>query len=367
MKRFGAFLAALLLLSLPSLAQTLPELFQKAKAQVKGESWTEALKTLDALDAEASKPGAEGAKQQLAAPMAFYRGVCEANLGQADRAQADFVTFLQLQPNAAMDPSMYSKKALAAFNAARTSVAPSAASDDGKPSMFLAFQEFKLPPNSGEQVNEKWADGPVKWIMTPDEKRTWAQLTPGAEWQEFVDKFWEARNPQPGNPDNTFRTGFDRRVAFADANFVQAEGARGSMTDRGMVFVLLGPPTYVGRKPIRSGDDASEAAGMSTVGSSDSRNATTAAVASSPSGRISSAQAAAISDKFTGPGTVAVDSSGSWREVWHYRRELLPKGVGYQQVDVDFITKKGYGVNVMQRDQATLATLDAARARPGQN
>ena len=58
-----------------------------------------------------------------------------------------------------------------------------------------------------------------------------------------------------------FKTGFDRRVAFADANFVQAEGTRGSMTDRGMVFVLLGPPTYVGRKPIRTGDDSSEAAG----------------------------------------------------------------------------------------------------------
>ena len=258
---------------------------------------------------------------------------------------------------------MYSKKALAAFDAARASVAPPAASSDGKPSMFRAFQEFKLPVNSGEQVNEKWADGPIKWIMTPDEKRRWAELAPGAEWQEFVDKFWETRNPQPGNPDNAYRTGFDRRVAFADANFVQAEGTRGSMTDRGMVFVLLGPPTYVGRKPIRTGDDTSEAAGMSTVGSSDARNATTAAVASSPSGRISSAQAAAISSKFTGPGTEAVDSSGSWREVWHYRKELLPKGVGYQQVDVDFITKKGYGINVMQRDHATLTTLDAA-ARP---
>ncbi len=266
MKRIGAFLVAVLLLAAASAAQTLPELFQKAKAQVKGESWTEALKTLEALDAEAGRPGNEGARQQLAAPTAFYRGVCEANLGQADAAQADFATFLELQPNAAMDPSMYSKKAVAAFEAARASVTPPSGLDDGKPSMFLRFQEFKLPANAGEQINEKWADGPIRWIMTPAEKRAWAQLTPGAEWQEFVDRFWEARNPQPGNPDNTYRTSFDRRVAFADANFVQAEGTRGSMTDRGMVFVLLGPPTYVGRKPIRTGDDTSEAEGMSTVG-----------------------------------------------------------------------------------------------------
>ena len=366
MKRLGAYLAALLLVSTVSTAQTLPELFQKAKAQVKGESWTEALKTLEALDAEASKPGNEAAKQQLAAPTAFYRGVCEANLGQSEKAQADFVTFLQLQPNAAMDPSMYSKKSVAAFDAARETVSPPGVADDGRPSMFLRYQEFKLPVNAGEQVNEKWADGPIRWLMSPAEKRAWPLLTAGAEWQEFVDKFWEVRNPQPGNPDNTFRTSFDRRVAFADANFVQAEGVRGSMTDRGMVFVLLGPPTYVGKKPIRTGDDTGDAAGLSTVGANDARNATTAAVSSSPSGKISSAQAAQISAGFSGPGTSAIDSSHAWREVWHYRKELLPKGVGYHQVDVDFITKKGYGLNIMQRDHAVLATLEAAKPKPPQ-
>jgi GWxTD domain-containing protein len=364
MKRLGAVFAAFLLVSTASAAQSLPELFQKAKAQIKGDSWTEALKTLDKLDADAALPGNEAARQQLAAPTAFYRGVCEANLGQADKAKADFATFLQLQPNASMDPSMYSKKAIAAFEAARASVAPPAEPSTGGPSMFARFQEFRLPANSGEPVNDHWGDGPIRWILTSEEKRTWMQLTSGGERQEFVDKFWETRNPQPGNPDNTYRTAFERRVAFADANFVQAEGTRGSMTDRGMVFVLLGPPTYVGRKPIRTGDDASEAEGLSTVGSSDQRNAMTAAVASAPSGKISSAQAAAISDKFSGPGTQAIESSPNWREIWHYRKELLPKGVGYQQVDVDFITKKGYGVNIMQRDTPTLNTLAAAATPP---
>ncbi len=196
--------------------------------------------------------------------------------------------------------------------------------------------------------------------MTSQEKKTWASLASGAEWQEFVDKFWESRNPQPGNPDNVFKTGFDRRVAFADTHFVQAEGTRGSMTDRGMVFVMLGPPTYVGRKPIRTGDDAQEAEGLSTVGSQDAANAQRALGAGG--GKPSSAQRAIVSDSTSGPGTKALDSSSQWREVWHYRKELLPKGVGYHQVDVEFITRKGYGVNIMQRDHATLATLDAAKA-----
>jgi GWxTD domain-containing protein len=360
MKRIGACLAAALLLSRAAAAQTLPELFQKAKAQVRGEAWAEALRTLEALEAEAGKPGNEGARQQLTAPMTFYRGVCEANLGQADRARADFETFLNLQPGASMDPSMYSKKAIAAFESARKSLAPPS-DDDGRLSFFIRFQEFKQPPNSGEQVNENWGNGPVKWIMTAEEKARWSQLTSGGEWQEFVDRFWESRNPQPGNPDNPYRTGFERRVAFADANFVQAEGVRGSMTDRGMVFVLLGPPTYVGRKPIRAGEDANEAEGESEMGS---RAATNALKVARGDGKLTGHAAATAADRFASPAARAADSSNNWREIWHYRRELLPKDVRYQQVNVVFITKAGYGVNVIQRETQTTVTLEAARGGP---
>ncbi len=361
MTRLGAFAAGSVLLLATGTgapAATLPELFQKAKAQIKGESWGPALQTLGSLEAEAEKSGNEAARQQLAAPLAFYRGVCEANLGRAGEAQRQFAAFLALEPNASMDPSMYSKKAIAAFQAARKSAPP--LENDGGPSFFEAFQEFKLPRNSGEQVSEGWADGPVRWIMTPEEKRRWSDLTPGADWQEFVDRFWEARNPQAGNPDNAFKTSFERRVAFADANFIVAEGTRGSMTDRGMVFVLLGPPSYVGRKPIRSGEDVNDAAGLSRVGS---RAMSYYQRALTSVGEPAGSTQTGAADAFVGPGARMQDMSASWREIWHYRRELLPKSLGYQQVDVEFITRKGYGVAVLQREPTALATLDAARSR----
>ena len=118
------------------------------------------------------------------------------------------------------------------------------------------------------------------------------------------------------------------------------------MTDRGMVFVLLGPPTYVGRQahPARRRPGA---------------------IRPEPRGEAATTSASRASSCVSGVGARAPNSDGSsnWREVWHYRRELLPKGVGYQQVDIEFITKKGYGVNVIQRDPPTLATLQAA-ARP---
>ena len=128
-----------------------------------------------------------------------------------------------------------------------------------------------------------------------------------------------------------------------------------------MIFILLGPPTYGGRRPLRTGDDASDAAGMSTVGSHDASTALHAAAAASPSGKTSTGQAAQIQDRFSAPGSKILDSEHNWREIWHYRRELLPSGVSYHQVDFEFITKKGYGSNVLQRDPQVLNTIDAAR------
>jgi hypothetical protein len=53
--------------------------------------------------------------------------------------------------------------------------------------------------------------------------------------------------------------------------------------------------------------------------------------------------------------------AANWREVWHYRKDLLPKGLPYGQVDFEFITRQGYGKNVMQREASVLNTLDGAR------
>ena len=367
MKRIAAVFASLLLfLAGASLlrAQTLPELFMKVKEQVKSGSWQDGLKTLDRLDADAAKPENEKYREQLAGPSSFYRGVCEANLDHDDAAVKAFSEFVSRQPNASIDRAMYSKKAVAAFESAQKKVASPLGAREATQSnsLFTAFQEFKAPPNSSDPVNEAWAEGPVKWIMAPDEKVGWASLTSGGERQEFVDKFWEKRNPKPGSSDNIFRTTFERRVAFADSRFVDVEKQRGCLTDRGMVFVLLGPPTYAGRKPLRAGEDVADSPGLSTFDAQQGEAAVNAARAASGSGKISSARAAQLSGATqVGPGSVAAESANNYREVWHYRRELLPKRAPYQQVDFEFITKKGYGANVLQRDPQALNTIDVAK------
>ena len=129
-----------------------------------------------------------------------------------------------------------------------------------------------------------------------------------------------------------------------------------------MVFVLLGAPTYAGRKPMRTGEDANDSAGMSTVGSHDEDNALKGYKASG--GRsVTSGKLAVQSVKFGSPGRNALDSDNNRMEVWHYRREVLPAGVPYQQVDFQFLTKKGYGANVLQRETESVNTLAAAKTR----
>ena len=295
-------------------AQSASELFQKVKDQVKAGSWREALVTMDALDAEAAVPGNEKLQSQLEAPVAFYRGVCEANLGQVDEASADLETFLRLQPGATIDEAVYSKSAVAAFEEARRMMA------NPRPSLPRAYLAFQAPAAVDEPVTAAWGKGPVVWLMSGSEKTAWSKLKTDTDRTVFVEKFWLARDP---GQDHAFRATFEKRVAFADADLMQDDKSktRGSMTDRGMVFILLGPPTYARRSVLMP--------------------------------------QASIADRNTAPGTPALGSNEV--EVWHYRKALLPKGVSYPELNPTFWTKGASSSNVLQRDSDVEATLSAAR------
>jgi GWxTD domain-containing protein len=352
---------AVLLWTAASAAQTLPELFGKAKGEVKAGSWADALKTLDGLEAEAAKPGNENARKQLAGPIAFYRGVCNAVLGKKDDAAASFAAFLKLQPGAAIDAAVYSKKAVSAFERAQKQTAERA------PSLAEAYKEFQPPADAKDRypADQYWGEGPARWIMTDSEKSAWSALADPNARVGFVEEFWTARSALPGADGRTYRQEFERRVAFADANLAEDEEKRGSLSDRGMVFVLLGPPTYAGRRPLRTGDDASDAGGLSTVTSHDIESTERqqhAAAQSRDARGATSAQLARANAQHGGPAKLAAASGEDKIEVWHYRKEFLPAKIPYHQVDFQFVTKKGYGANVLQRETDTVNTLEAAKA-----
>jgi GWxTD domain-containing protein len=91
-----------------------------------------------------------------------------------------------------------------------------------------------------------WGKGPAQWLMTKDEAAKWKTVNDDVAAQAFVDLFWARRDPSPGTPVNEMRDEFDKRVAYADQHFPQGR-TKGSMTDRGHVLIVLGPPTKLDR------------------------------------------------------------------------------------------------------------------------
>ncbi len=360
MRRFAASLAFLAATFVA--AATLPSLFYKAKEQFRFADYKGSLSTLDQLQAEADKPGNEAYRAQLSPALAFYRGACYAALGQADEARASFETYLAYQPNPMLDPSLYPPRVIAALNDTRKNLqqqkkaenaAAAAATPAETGSFAAAYRSFKPAEDQRpDGADESWADGPVRYLLTADQRAEYRRLSTLAERSEYVAEFWKAHDPHPETPENEFRDEFEKRVAFADARLGQEE-TRGSLTERGMLFVLLGPPTWVGRKPLAVGEDTADPNGMSRYNSFD--------VGAALKGSPSASQSVGILASMSGPANTLPESETSWREVWHYRHELLPPTVSYQQVDFEFVTKRGYGRNILQRDETAVATLEAAR------
>ena len=357
MRRFLASLFLSLLVSASLSASTLPQLLQKAKEQFRLGAYVQSLATLDALEAESLKEEHEKDRSKLTPVVAFYRAASFASLGRGPQAREQFEIFLAFQPEVALDPAVYSKKIVVALEEARKALRARGQepAPPGANTLMLAYSSFHRPSVEAEEnLGEEWAEGPVRFLLTADERRGYARLLDPVTRSEFVTSFWKERDPKPETASNEFKDEFDRRVAFADSRFTQSE-TRGSLTDRGMVFILLGPPTYIGRKPLTAGDDANDSSALFRFRRSDVR------IAAQPVG--SRKDQVARVDRVTGPGSTVNDAASNWREVWHYRREHLPAGVPYLQVDFDFVTKQGYGENVLQRETQVLDTLDRAKNR----
>lgn len=107
---------------------------------------------------------------------------------------------------------------------------------------------------------QEWRRSPAKFLITGEESKAWKALTSDAAAAEFVDLFWARRDPTTGTPRNEFREEFLTRVRYADAAFAEKR-SRGALTDRGQVYILLGPPG----KGTRENMSISGPSGMSSA------------------------------------------------------------------------------------------------------
>jgi GWxTD domain-containing protein len=88
---------------------------------------------------------------------------------------------------------------------------------------------------------QQWRRGPEKFIMSDEEERAWKALPSDEAAAAFIDLFWARRDPSEGTPRNEFREEFLERVQYAEGSFTEKR-TRGSLTERGQVYILLGPP-----------------------------------------------------------------------------------------------------------------------------
>jgi GWxTD domain-containing protein len=92
-----------------------------------------------------------------------------------------------------------------------------------------------------------WLERDVAYIITSEERSAFLKLTSNDQRDKFIQQFWELRNPTPGSPDNTYKDEIYRRIAYANERFGAGSGTDGWRTDRGRVYITLGPPEQVAK------------------------------------------------------------------------------------------------------------------------
>lgn len=77
-------------------------------------------------------------------------------------------------------------------------------------------------------------------IMTRVEKNIFNHLPDKESRKEFIQDFWDKRDPTPDTEENEYREEFYRRIEYANQRF--KEGPPGWKTERGRIYIYLGPP-----------------------------------------------------------------------------------------------------------------------------
>lgn len=94
---------------------------------------------------------------------------------------------------------------------------------------------------------KKWLDEDVVYIISPEERHAFLQLSTNEEREQFIESFWQRRNPDPDSAENTYKEEHYRRIAYANEHY--ASGIPGWKTDRGKIYIMWGPPDEVDSHP----------------------------------------------------------------------------------------------------------------------
>jgi GWxTD domain-containing protein len=115
--------------------------------------------------------------------------------------------------------------------------------------VLLLLAVLPLPgssPAKKSDLPEKyaaWLDL-IEYIITPQERQIFLQLTNDRDRDGFISFFWKQRDPTKGTPENEYKDEHLRRFEYANRFFKYTTPLAGWKTDRGRIHILLGRPDY---------------------------------------------------------------------------------------------------------------------------
>lgn len=107
---------------------------------------------------------------------------------------------------------------------------------------FPAFctQDMQMSP-----VHRKWLEEQVPYIITPKEREVFLALKSDRDRDLFIRAFWNHRDPDKTTPRNEFKEEHERRLIHANTNFRAGSAVPGWKSDRGKIYIILGPPESI--------------------------------------------------------------------------------------------------------------------------
>jgi GWxTD domain-containing protein len=98
-----------------------------------------------------------------------------------------------------------------------------------------------------------WIDKDVAYIITSQERDAFKKLRTNEEREQFIEGFWQRRDPDPDTDENEYREEYYERIAYANEHY--ASGVPGWKTDRGRIYIMYGKADEVESHPTGGGYD----------------------------------------------------------------------------------------------------------------
>jgi len=105
-------------------------------------------------------------------------------------------------------------------------------------SVLLSCSAGRIPKDIAPEEQEFLSN--VRYIISGKERKAFLAL-PSSERSRFIEEFWKSRDSDPDTEVNEYKVEYMKRIAEAKHLFTEAAGT-GWLTDRGRVYILLGPP-----------------------------------------------------------------------------------------------------------------------------